>query len=129
MMKKYISLILCLISIFTLTACGKMADPIKLPKSENILSVDVTVAGQTEHYSDERWIKNMISTISNSKPTLKESVQDVPQVENYMQIDMQVKNGEVSTLFAFEDNEKYFIEQPYQGIYEITSKEYKQLKE
>lgn len=129
-MKKYISLFLCLICILTLTACGKKTDPITLPKAENILSVDVTVAGKTENHLDKFWISNMLSNISNSKPTRKESVQDVPQVECYIKIDIQFKTGTgTSTLFAYEDNGKYYIEQPYQGIYEIDSKQYEQLQE
>ncbi|MFQ8922893.1 MAG: DUF5301 domain-containing protein [Clostridium paraputrificum] len=127
-MKKYFSLFLSLICILALTACGKKADSITLPKTENILSVDVTVEGKTEHHLDEFWISNMISNISNSKPTRKESVQDVPQVENYIKIDIQFETG-TSTLFAYEDKGKYYIEQPYQGIYEIDSKQYEQLQE
>ena len=127
-MKKYISLFLYLICILALTACGKKADPIMLPKAENILSVDVTVAGKTENHLGKFWISNMISNISNAQPTRKESVQDVPQVESYIKIDIQSETG-TSTLFAYEDNMKYYIEQPYQGIYEIDSKQYEQLQE
>ena len=127
-MKKYISLFLYLICILALTACGKKADPIMLPKAGNILSVDVTVEGKTEQHLDEIWISNMISNISNSKSTSKESVQDVPQVENYIKIDIQFETG-TSTLFAYKDKGKYYIEQPYQGIYETDSNLYKQLQE
>ncbi|HII4404668.1 DUF5301 domain-containing protein [Clostridium perfringens] len=127
-MRKYISLFLSLICILALTACGKKADPITLPKTENILSVDVTVEGKTEQHLDEIWISNMISNISNSKSTSKESVQDVPQVENYIKIDIQFETG-TSTLFAYKDKGKYYIEQPYQGIYETDSNLYKQLQE
>ena len=69
----------------------------------------------------------MISNISNSKPTSKESVQDVPQVKSYIKIDIQFETG-TSTLFAYEDNGKYYVEQLYQGIYEIDSKLYEQLQ-
>ena len=99
-----------------------------LPKAGNILSVDVTVAGKTENHLGKFWISNMISNISNAQPTRKESVQDVPQVESYIKIDIQSETG-TSTLFAYEDNMKYYIEQPYQGIYEIDSKQYEKLQE
>ena len=66
--------------------------------------------------------------ISSSEPTKKESVQDVPQAESYIKIDFQFETG-TSTIFAYEDSGKYYIEQPYQGIYKIDSKLFERLQE
>lgn len=69
-------------------------------------------------HSDSTWISEIISGIVDSEHTSKESVQDAPQNENYIKIDIQSEAG-VSTLFAYEDNGKYYMEQPDQGIYNI----------
>lgn len=45
-MKKYISIFLCLACVLTLVACGKKADPITLPKTDQITSIDITVGGK-----------------------------------------------------------------------------------
>lgn len=126
-MKKILSLFLCVICVMTLVACGKKTDPITLPQANDITSVDVSVGKCTVSHSDKTWINEIISDISSSEPTTKECVQDVPQVENYIKIDFQHQTG-TSTIFAYEDNGKYYIEQPYQGIYEIDSQLFEKLE-
>ena len=119
-MKKYVSIFLCLACALTLVACGKKADPITLPQTDEITSIDITVGENTVSHADKTWISEIIANISSSEPTKKESVQDVPQAESYIKIDFQFETG-TSTLFAYEDSGKYYVEQPYQGIYKIDS--------
>ena len=122
LMKKYVSIFLCLACVLTLVACGKKADPITLPQTDEITSIDITVGENTVSHSDKTWISEIIAN------TKKESVQDVPQAESYIKIDFQFEAG-TSTLFAYEDSGKYYVEQPYQGIYKIDSQLYSQLQE
>ena len=119
-MKKFLSLFLCLTCVLTLVACGKKVAPITLPQTDEITSIDITFGENTVSYSDKTWISEIIADISSSEPTKKESVQDYPQVESYIKIDFQFETG-TSTIFAYEDSGKYYIEQPYQGIYKIDS--------
>ena len=84
------------------------------------MAVCVLFGENTVSYSDKTWISEIIADISSSEPTKKESVQDFPQVESYIKIDFRLETG-TSTIFAYEDSGKYYIEQPYQGIYKIDS--------
>ena len=127
-MKKFISLFLCLICVMTLAACGKKAAPIMLPQADEITSIAPTIGESTVSHSDKTWISEIIADISSSEPTKKESVQDVPQAESYIKIDFQFETG-TSTIFAYEDSGKYYIEQPYQGIYRIDSQLFERLQE
>ena len=127
-MKKYISLFLCLTCILTLVACGKKAAPIQLPQTSDITSVDVTVGENTTNHSDTAWISEIISDISSSEPTSKQSVQDFPQTESYIKIDFRYETGTI-TIFAYEDRGKYYLEQPYQGIYKTDRKLFERLNE
>ena len=127
-MKKFLSLFLCLTCVLTLVACGKKADPIRIPQTDEITSIHITVRENTVNHSDKTWISEIITDISSSEPTKKESVQDVPQVESYIKIDFQFETG-TSTIFAYEDSGKYYIEQPYQGIYRIDSQLFEKLQE
>ena len=111
-----------------IVACGKKAAPIQLPQTSDITSVDVTVGENTTNHSDTAWISEIISDISSSEPTSKQSVQDFPQTESYIKIDFQFETG-TSTIFAYEENGKHYIEQPYQGIYKIDSQLYERLQE
>ena len=127
-MKKFLSLFLCLTCILTLVACGKKAAPITLPQADKITSIDITFEENTVSHSDKTWISEIIADISSSEPTKKESVQDVPQAESYIKIDFRYEAGTI-TIFAYEDRGKYYLEQPYQGIYKIERKLFERLKE
>lgn len=127
-MKKFLSLFLCLTCILTLVACGKKAAPITLPQADKITSIDITTEENTVSHSDKTWISEIIADISSSEPTKKESVQDFPQVESYIKIDLRHETGTI-TIFAYEDRGKYYLEQPYQGIYKTDCKLFERLNE
>ena len=62
--------------------------------------------------------------------TGKESVQDSPvNVENEIGIHILLTDENVMTLFAYKKNFKYYIEMPYNGIYDIDEETYSILKE
>jgi len=103
LMKKFLSLFLCLTCVLTLVACGKKVAPITLPQTDEITSIDITFGENTVSHSDKTWISEIIADISSSEPTKKESVQDCPQVESYIKIDFQFETG-TSTIFAYEDS-------------------------
>ena len=42
LMKKFLSLFLCLTCVLTLVACGKKVAPITLPQTDEITSIDIT---------------------------------------------------------------------------------------
>ena len=123
-MKKCFSVIICVACILTLFACSKNANPIILPQSSDVVSVDVTVGENTVNCSDKIWIDEVISGLSDSKPTNKQSVQDFPQVDNYIKVELNSQT-EKTTVFVYKDKGKFYIEQPYNGIYIIDSDLYK----
>ena len=127
-MKKFLFLFLYLTCILTLAACGKKAAPITLPQADEIASIDITFEENTVSHSDKTWMSEIIADISSSEPTKKESVQDAPRVESYIKIDFRLETGTI-TIFAYEDRGKYYLEQPYQGIYKIERKLFERLQE
>lgn len=127
-MKKCFSVIICVVCILTLFACSKKANPIVLPQSSDVVSVDVTVGENTVNCSDKTWIDEVISGLSDSKPTHRESVQDSPHVKDYMRIEINSQT-EKTTVFVYKDKGKFYIEQPYNGICIIDEETYNQLKE
>lgn len=127
-MKKYFSVIICVVCILTLFACSKNANPIVLPQSSDVVSVDVTVGENTVNCSDKTWIDEVISSLSDSKPTHRESVQDFPHVKDYMRIEINSQT-EKTTVFVYKDKGKFYVEQPYSGICIIDEETYNQLKE
>lgn len=127
-MKKCFSVIICVVCILSLFACSKKANPIILPQSSDVVSVDVIDGENTVNCSDKTWIDEVINGITDSKPTNRESVQDFPHVKDYMRIEINSKT-EKTTVFVYKDKGKFYIEQPYSGICIIDEETYNQLKE
>lgn len=127
-MKKCFSVIICVVCILNLFACSKKANPIVLPQSSDVVSVDVIDGENTVNCSDKTWIDEMISSLSDSKPTNRESVQDFPHVKDYMRIEINSQT-EKTTVFVYKDKGKFYVEQPYNGICIIDEETYNQLKE
>lgn len=127
-MKKCFSVIICVACILTLFACSKKANPIVLPQSSDVVSVDVIDGENTVNCSDKTWIDEMISSLSDSKPTNRDSVQDFPQVDNYIKVELNSQT-EKTTVFVYKDKGKFYVEQPYNGIYIIDSDLYKMFQE
>ena len=100
----------------------------KVFKSIDIAVVNVSFEGKKIFHSDKLWINDVVSKMGDAKPTRKESVQDVPKVDNYIKVDFKVKK-ENFTVFAYEEKGKYYIERPYQGIYEIDDNLYQKLQQ
>ena len=126
-MKKCSLLTAALVLLVKLTDCGKAA-PMTLPETGEIVSVDVTAGDQTVQHTDEAWISEMVTALSGAEPTGRESVQDVPQAEELVRLDLRLGSG-ASTLFAYQEDGHFYVEQPYQGIYQITGEQYAWLGE
>ena len=127
LIKRFVSTALCCICILVLTACEKKADPIVLPRTDEIISVDITADGSTVSCSNKTWIREIISDIFAAEPTGRESVQDVPEAENYIKVVLTTKMNASTTLYVYEDTYGFYIEQPYQGIYKTDSELYERL--
>lgn len=97
----------------------KLSDISFIELQENEKNKNITI-------EDNENILEIYEVISNNKKATRiESINDTPIESKYIKIDLVGKEKEIATLFTYEgDNEKYFIEQPYNGIYEITEKDY-----
>ena len=120
-MKKITALFITVIMMFGLCACSKTADPINLPTTDEITSIEIsdTEGNLQSSITEAEQIEKFVAEISGAKATNKSTVQDMPNVDDYYKAD--ITCGEkITTLFIYEENEKCFVEQPYQGIYEMN---------
>lgn len=118
--KKFALLMMLVLCLTALTACGQMAKPLVLPALDSIESIDVIGGGTTVSHADPQWIEDVVNGLLGAKPTAKPSVQDFPLVDEYIQMDIQLKDG-TNTLYIYPDGGKYYAERPYQGIYELDA--------
>ena len=113
-------IILLLVSCFC-TGCCKTGELIVLPSSTEIQCIKIETLDSTEvTYTDAEKIEYFISILSEATTTNKSSVQDFPMVDEYGTINILTDNHNL-TIYYYEDNEKYYLEQPYQGIYKLET--------
>ena len=119
-MKKRIALyIISLIVVFLLSACSsqKVADPIVLPELGDLTSISVVSGDITATSIDKQWMADIMTILKDMESTSQSSINDVPNVEGYITINLNCSDGSVKTVFFYEENGKEYVEQPYQGIY------------
>lgn len=116
------------ILIFTLwfAIINKPKYNLKLPEISDVSSIFVTLNDNEVKLDKEEEITSIITTLmSNGRTTKIESIQDFPvNVSNVITIKIYHKSSGSSTLFVYERKGNYYLEQPYNGIYEISSDEY-----
>lgn len=126
MPRKVFVVFIVLMMAVVLSACGQKAQPIVLPSKDEIHSVELTQGTETTSISEEEWISRFLDAVLKAQPTRKVSVQDQPQVKGYVKIDLKGETS-VSTIFFYEEQGAYYLEQPYQGIYRSDAALYEML--
>lgn len=98
-----------------------IAKPIQHPTIEDITSVYIS----TDDNDDGIKIlgtdfAKLVTYISNSKPTRIMSVNDYPSVKPHYRIELLTEKN-VFNYYIYKDNNKVYIERPYEGVYVIDS--------
>lgn len=109
---------------------------LNLPQIEELSKIELKKDGMSVGIYKIDEITDIINILSGVKRRTKtESIQDSPtNVDNKIQVDftfkedIEYKVGRISTIFLYEKNERYYIEQPYNGIYQISADEYNSIK-
>lgn len=128
--KNIVILIVFILVILIFTLCfaiiNKLKYNLKLPEISDVSSIFVTLNDNEVKLDKEEEITSIITTLmSNGRTTKIESIQDFPvNVSNVITIKIYHKSSGSSTLFVYERKGNYYLEQPYNGIYEISSDEY-----
>ena len=109
---------------------NKYSYTLNIPSDDSVYSINLEQNGKKIEVSEQDKIKDIIYIISEVKrTTTNESIQDSPiNVENEIKIDFEYEENKTSTVFVYKKNGKYFIEQPYNGIYRISPDEYNSIE-
>lgn len=134
--KKEIFTIVDIVLIFIMLVClfycakNKKIYELKLPNAEILSSI--TLEENTKKILDEQEKMQEVLNILNSvnRVTKEESVQDAPvNAINVITINFNFKEAGSSIVFVYKKKKKFYIEQPYNGIYEISENEYNSIYE
>lgn len=73
--------------------------------------------GKSVNVTESEKVEDIVKVINGAASTKEESVQDAPDAEQYGKIILVSKEDE-RTLYYYEREGKYYIEEPYVGIYQ-----------
>ena len=101
-----------------------------LPNRTGVISVSISCDDERETITDKREIDSLFANLSTVRIKSGESYNDAPMTDKFIKIIFEVSDGlSGCTVYVFEDENGFFIEQPYNGIFSIEEKQYAEIFE
>lgn len=115
--------------LFLFSCNNNNLNDLSLPKKEQTEKIEVKHNEGTYFITDKEEISKLIDAFQFAKLTKQKSVQDFPTASGdyYLLYFRDKNNEEIYKIYAYKKNRKYYIENPYKGIYRTTEKEFKLL--
>lgn len=115
-----------LLFILCFNKTNKYFYTLNIPSDDSVYNINLEQNGKRIEVNKKDKIKDIIYIIVKVKrTTTNESIQDSPiNVDNVIKIDFEYGEDKTTTVFVYKKKDKYFIEQPYNGIYKISQYEY-----
>ena len=89
-----------------------------MKESSKLQEINLTLYnGKSVNVTESKKVEDIVKVINSAESTKEESVQDVPNADQYGRIVLVSKEDE-RTLYYYEREGKYYIEEPYVGIYQ-----------
>ena len=99
-----------------------------LPNRTDVISVSISCDDERETITDKREIDDLFANLSTVRIKSGESYNDAPMTDKFIKIIFEVSDGlSGCTVYVFEDETGFFIEQPYNGIFSIEEKQYAEI--
>ena len=87
-------------------------------ESSKLQEINLTLYnGKSVNVTESEKVEDIVKVINSAESTKEESVQDVPDAKQYGKIIL-VSDEDERTLCCYEREGKYYIEEPYVGIYQ-----------
>lgn len=99
-----------------------------LPAADTLEKAVCTQGEERVEITDNGAVETLLALLEEGRQTQEESIQDFPVGANrVVTFTFFFSEGGASTLFAYEKRGRYYIEQPYNGIYPLAKEEWGQL--
>ncbi len=96
-----------------------LAKPIELPMENEVYAIEIEKENTMVKYIDDGEIVEILKIISNTKPTRIITAHERPMIREYITINFNTKEDRLYPSYIYNKNSKWYIEQPYIGVYEI----------
>ncbi|SDB04031.1 DUF5301 domain-containing protein [Eubacterium oxidoreducens] len=106
------------VAIFVLaTGCGASDNDNRIVDLDKVERISIELFDHSEKVFDGGDVGKVVDVIKKAKLTKYESVQDAPDKAPLGRIAI---NEDEEILYYYYEDEKSYIEKPYEGIYELT---------
>jgi hypothetical protein len=97
-----------------------MAKPIEFPNLEKISVIEISKNHLDIKYTDKETIKKIAECLLNAKATRILTVNDYPSAKEYYVVNIIGEDSDrLYRMFIYKENSKWYIEQPYWGVYAV----------
>lgn len=96
-----------------------LAGPIELPTASEVYAIEIQKENILEKYTNDKEIAEILSCFSKAKATRIITAHERPLGREYYTVNFYSKEEWLYTSFVYKGNSKWYIEQPYYGVYEI----------
>lgn len=111
-------LITMIVIACVLSGCAENDNAEIVKESSKLQEINLTLYnGKSVNVTESKKVEDIVKVINSAESTKEESVQDVPDAKQYGKIILASKEDE-RTLYYYEREGKYYIEEPYVGIYQ-----------
>lgn len=101
---------------------------ISLPVVDDLVSITLKKDSESVIINDKNEM-NLVLNLLKNRTTTTRSIQDFPVNRvDFVSVYFNFFKGGSSVLFLYEEEDKYYVEQPYNGIYEIFLEDYNLFK-
>ena len=136
-MKKKKGLILVLVAVFLIIIFAaavyyfqnRTVYTLEAPQAKGLESVRIKKnAAEEIILKNNDDMENILKVLGVERTTTKESKNGIPIiVDNIIVIDFNYSKDKKATVYVYEEGGKFFIEQPYNGIYKISQDDYEKI--
>lgn len=128
MKKKHYIVLTGLIVIVILLRIRPNNEGPSIPKADDVKSLSlIKIANdrgvEKRTINENNDIENFLQLLENSKLTKKESVSDFPNKDEFILVGIKVSEGGYIRNTIYEEDKKFYFEQAYVGIYELSYKD------
>lgn len=99
-----------------------------ISKTDDLKSILLSKGAVQKEITDMQEIEDIIYVLAGDRRTTKkESINDYPfGIEEPIKVELKSgnKKDSIAVIYIYEDNSQYYLEQPYNGIYQISGDEY-----
>lgn len=114
--------------VFIVAGMNLRSYELTLPEQEKLVRITIESGEKQTEITDEGEIEEVIYVLSGGgkgRTTNDESINDAPvNADVLIMVNFYFKEQGASTLFVYQRGGRYYIEQPYDGVYRISNDEY-----